>query len=109
MRKLIITTATLLSLAGGMGVYAMSDIPVEDAVYSTVYEDESTETDALQNNENKADTVSAIGSVSKVFCVTAAMQLSEQGKLELDAPVTDSTKKDWLSALASNLVWIRLR
>ncbi len=37
----------------------------------------------------KADTVSAVGSVSKIFCTTAALQLYEQGLLDIDAPVTD--------------------
>ena len=39
--------------------------------------------------EKKADTVSAIGSVSKIFCTTAALQLYERGLLDIDAPVTD--------------------
>ena len=39
--------------------------------------------------EKKADTVSAIGSVSKIFCTTAVLQLYEQGLLNIDAPVTD--------------------
>lgn len=39
--------------------------------------------------EKKADTVSAVGSVSKIFCTTAALQLYEQELLDIDAPVTD--------------------
>ena len=39
--------------------------------------------------EIKADTVSAVGSVSKIFCTTAALQLYERGLLDIDAPVTD--------------------
>lgn len=39
--------------------------------------------------EVKADTVSAVGSISKIFCTTAALQLYEQGLLDIDAPVTD--------------------
>lgn len=35
-----------------------------------------------------ADTVYRVGSVSKLFADIAAMQLVEQGKLELDAPIT---------------------
>lgn len=35
------------------------------------------------------DTLSSIGSVSKMFVTTAAMQLADQGKLDIDAPVTD--------------------
>lgn len=39
--------------------------------------------------EKKADTISAVGSVSKIFCTTAALQLYEQELLDIDAPVTD--------------------
>src|SRR5262245_11006930 len=35
-----------------------------------------------------ADTVYRVGSVSKLFTDVAVMQLVEQGKLDLDAPVT---------------------
>ena len=57
-------------------------IPVS-AVYSA-----DKETAPVQT-EIKAGTVSAIGSVSKIFCTTAALQLYEQGLLDIDAPVTD--------------------
>ncbi len=46
------------------------------------------ETTPVQTGK-KADTVSAIGSISKIFCTTAALQLYEQGLLDIDAPVTD--------------------
>ena len=46
------------------------------------------ETASVQT-EIKADTVSAVGSVSKIFCTTAALQLYERGLLDIDAPVTD--------------------
>ena len=36
-----------------------------------------------------ADTVYRVGSVSKLFTDLAVMQLVEQGKLDLDAPVTN--------------------
>ena len=43
--------------------------------------------------ENKAytqhETLSCIGSVSKMFAAIAVMQLVDAGKVELDAPVTD--------------------
>ena len=43
--------------------------------------------------ENKphtaAATLSSVASVSKVFAVTAVMQLADQGKVDLDAPVTE--------------------
>lgn len=35
------------------------------------------------------ETISGIGSVSKMFATTAVMQLAEQGKVDIDAPVTD--------------------
>ncbi|HAG14130.1 MAG TPA: hypothetical protein DCG49_09750 [Ruminococcus sp.] len=39
--------------------------------------------------EQQPQSVYTVGSVSKMYVVTAALQLVEQGKLELDAPVTD--------------------
>lgn len=39
--------------------------------------------------EGDADQIYCIGSVSKVYVTTAVMQLVEQGKVDLDAPVTD--------------------
>ena len=44
---------------------------------------------SLQTVSETAETVSAVGSVSKVFCTVCALQLSEQGLLDIDAPVTD--------------------
>ncbi|MBQ4487671.1 MAG: beta-lactamase family protein, partial [Oscillospiraceae bacterium] len=44
---------------------------------------------SLQTVSENAETVSAVGSVSKVFCTVCALQLSEQGLLDIDAPVTD--------------------
>ncbi|MDO5559830.1 MAG: serine hydrolase domain-containing protein [Oscillospiraceae bacterium] len=38
---------------------------------------------------SEPDTISCIGSVSKMFVTTAAMQLAGEGKIKLDAPVTD--------------------
>jgi hypothetical protein len=43
----------------------------------------------VQTVNDTVDTISAVGSVSKVFCTVAAMQLHEQGLLDLDAPVVD--------------------
>lgn len=36
-----------------------------------------------------ADTLSAIGSVSKTFVTVAALQIAEEGKIDIDQPVTD--------------------
>ena len=44
---------------------------------------------APQNDDIAADTVSSVGSVSKMFVMAAAMQLADQGKLDPDAPVTE--------------------
>ncbi len=47
------------------------------------------EAGAAPQNDTAADTVSSVGSVSKMFVTAAAMQLADQGKLSLDAPVTE--------------------
>ncbi|MBQ8928075.1 MAG: beta-lactamase family protein [Oscillospiraceae bacterium] len=39
--------------------------------------------------EKASDTLSCAGSVSKIFVTTAVMQLVEEGRVELDAPVTE--------------------
>jgi serine beta-lactamase-like protein LACTB len=44
--------------------------------------------DAAKKKPATADTVYRVGSVSKLFTDIAVMQLVEQGKLDLDAPVT---------------------
>ncbi|MBR7037922.1 MAG: beta-lactamase family protein [Oscillospiraceae bacterium] len=42
-----------------------------------------------QEAAETGDTFSCIGSVSKMFTTTAVMQLVDEGKVDLDAPVTD--------------------
>lgn len=37
-----------------------------------------------------ADTLYRVGSISKLFTATAAMQLAEQGRLDIDRPLTDT-------------------
>lgn len=44
--------------------------------------------DARRRRPARADTVYRAGSISKLFTALAAMQLVEQGRLDLDAPVT---------------------
>ena len=44
---------------------------------------------APQNDDIAADTLSSVGSVSKMYVTAAAMQLADQGKLDPDAPVTE--------------------
>ncbi len=47
-------------------------------------------TAAAENKPHEAsDTLFSVGSVSKVFVTAAVMQLADQGKLDIDAPVTD--------------------
>ena len=41
------------------------------------------------NTNETNEKVICIGSVSKMFAATAVMQLAEQGKVDIDAPVTD--------------------
>ncbi len=38
--------------------------------------------------DSTADTLISVGSVSKMFVTTAVMQLADQGKIDIDAPVT---------------------
>ena len=50
---------------------------------------ESMENTVPNKTYSSNDTLSCIGSVSKMFATTAVMQLVDKGKVELDAPVTD--------------------
>lgn len=75
MKKITAAMAAIMILAA---------IPVT-AAYGA---DADKKTTPVQTEEN-ADTVSAVGSVSKIFCTTAALQLYEQELLDIDAPVTD--------------------
>ena len=45
--------------------------------------------DKARRHPAKPDTIYRCGSISKLFTAVAAMQLVEQGKLDLDQPVTD--------------------
>ena len=45
--------------------------------------------DPQRNVAARPDTVYRAGSISKLFTAVAAMQLAEQGKLDIDRPVTD--------------------
>jgi CubicO group peptidase (beta-lactamase class C family) len=65
--------------AGVSSVQAKSDMSDENVVLNTY------------NNENNpyAERVYCVGSVSKVYVITCVMQLVDQGKVELDAPITE--------------------
>ncbi len=52
-------------------------------------EDRSNENALTEVNTASKDSVLNIASVSKMYVVTAAMQLADKGKISLDAPVTD--------------------
>ena len=67
---------------------AIAAIMIPAAIPVTAAYGADKETTPVQT-EIKADTVSAVGSISKIFCTTAALQLYEQGLLDIDAPVTD--------------------
>jgi len=48
------------------------------------------EHDIVENKSHDShDTLSCIGSVSKIFATTAVLQLAEQGKVDIDKPVAD--------------------
>lgn len=55
---------------------------------STAAADAPDKRDKTDENISFTPTVSAAGSVSKVFCVTAAMQLYDRGLLDIEKPVT---------------------
>ena len=100
-RKVLFAAAAVMCLSGGTAAHA-SEIN-ENTVYeesgfdnsesgTDTYETGTDET-GTEDGDSEVHRVAAIGSVSKVFCVTAAMQLAEEGKLDLDAPVTEYVKE----------------
>ena len=86
-RKVLFAAAAVMCLSGGTAAHA------SEINENTVYEESDTAEKGSEDGDSEVHRVAAIGSVSKVFCVTAAMQLAEQGKLNLDAPVTDYIKE----------------
>lgn len=67
---------------------AIAAIMILGAIPVTAAYGADKETTPVQTEKN-AGTVSAVGSISKIFCTTAALQLYEQELLDIDAPVTD--------------------
>ena len=65
-----------------------ADKIMEDQSSSTVLSEESGEQDAEQEDEEKEHFLN-IGSVSKMYPVTAVMQLKEKGLVDLDKPLTE--------------------
>ncbi|SEQ35363.1 CubicO group peptidase, beta-lactamase class C family [Lachnospiraceae bacterium NE2001] len=74
-----------LSLTIPIGSVIVNAQPLSIASQNTSY-NASTHADVSEDN---SDYILNIGSVSKVYVTTAVMQLVDQGKVELDAPVTD--------------------
>lgn len=84
-----------ISTLGLLGMAAVTDVKMDDNRIR-VYAAESA-TDAGENTVSEWDvdvnsTIYNVGSVSKVYVTVAVMQLVDQGKVDLDAPVTDYIK-----------------
>lgn len=71
--------------AARWNVPGMSVAVLHDGVIETVA---TGVTSMLTKQPMTTDTISQIGSISKVFATTVVMQLVDEGKLDLDAPVT---------------------
>ncbi|PQO43961.1 serine hydrolase [Blastopirellula marina] len=65
--------------------FSISLVDGERVVWSAGYGKQ----DAAEKSPATAETIYRVGSISKLFTDLAVMQLVEQGKLDLDAPVTD--------------------
>ena len=81
-----------ISTLGLLGMAVVTDVKMDDEGLR-VYAAESA-TDAGENtvsgwDEDVDSTIYNVGSVSKVYVTVAVMQLVDQGKVDLDAPVTD--------------------
>ena len=68
-RKVLFAAAAVMCLSGGTAVHASG---INE---NTVYEESGTAEKGAEDGDSEVHRVAAIGSVSKVFCVTAAMQL----------------------------------
>ena len=92
-RLLILGTAGLFGVAA-FGAFSLNvrygkaaDGKTAEAadIYNSVINDVATEDETNESDEK----IYAVGSVSKVYVTTCVMQLAEQGKVELDTPVTE--------------------
>ena len=85
-----IFAASMLGLAAvnggqsGSGRFAFAEGTEEEGETATPNEAKSEA--SIMNDE---DQIYGVGSVSKIYVTTAVMQLVEQGKVDLDAPVTE--------------------
>ena len=77
MKKIIFTAAAAVLLSA-MLLRTVSGIAAAGAEQAPVNKPHQT-----------TDTLSSVASVSKMFAVASVMQLAEQGKVDLDAPVTE--------------------
>ena len=101
-KKAIRTTVFGVTALAAIGMYAVdnmknnndnSDEIIVFAAESDMEEisvnGDDTKENETSTNDGTADQIYGVGSVSKVYVTTAVMQLVEQGKVDLDAPVTD--------------------
>lgn len=82
----LLVMATICTL-GILGLYS-GEVQKALAKEPSVETDQQNASTDTEENASKGK-VYAIGSISKVYVTTAIMQLSEEGKVNLDAPVTE--------------------
>ncbi len=76
--------------AATLATICVCAVNVADNIGSKVYAAEPEKTEnAVSKDEADSDRIYGIGSVSKVYVTTAVMQLVDQGKVELDSPITE--------------------
>ena len=93
-RFIIISTICAFNL---LGIETVTDMKAEDNGYRVYAAQSSTDADketvndetAMDQTEDVDSTIYCLASISKVYVTTAVMQLVDQGKVDLDAPVTD--------------------
>ena len=101
-KKAIRTTVFGVTALAAIGMYTVdnmknnndnSDEKIVFAAESDMEEisvnGDDTKKTETSTNDGTADQIYGVGSVSKVYVTTAVMQLVEQGKVDLDAPVTE--------------------
>ncbi|MCR4845739.1 MAG: beta-lactamase family protein, partial [Eubacterium sp.] len=101
-KKAIRTTVFGVTALAAIGMYAVDDMKnnndnsdekivfaAESDMEEISVNGDDTKENETSTNHGTADQIYGVGSVSKVYVTTAVMQLVEQGKVDLDAPVTD--------------------
>ncbi|MCR5291276.1 MAG: beta-lactamase family protein [Eubacterium sp.] len=84
-KRIVRTTVLGLTLVTVFGMNAAEGVENSSGKYVLAAENVTRET----ATKSDADKIYGVGSVSKIYVTTAVMQLVEQGKVDLDAPVTD--------------------